>query len=87
MTIINRIEKDIAELVYHTSYFTEMYSRYTQEANKSSKDYSHTRATYLFEKSVHYAKYAISIAQEMGLNPEVVCRDCVIFMDSYKVAA
>lgn len=87
MTLINRIEKDIAELVYYTSYFTEMYSRYTEQANKSSKDYSHTRATYLFGKSVHYAKYAISTAQEMGLNPEVVCRDCVIFMDSYKVAA
>lgn len=87
MTIINRTEKDIAELVYYTSYFNEMYSRYTEQANKPSKDYSHKGATYFFEKSVHYAKYAISTAQEMGLNPEVVCSDCVIFMDSYKVAA
>jgi len=83
MTIIKQIESGIQDIVYYTSAFTEHYTVYITEANKSSKQYRHSFADAAFRRAHKNAQYAISVCQELGLDPAVVCRDQVNFMDSY----
>lgn len=77
MTIINRIEKDIAELVYYTSYFAELSTRYHEHYTHSKKFNRY------FNKANLYAQKAVDLAVELGLRPEVVCPDEVSFLKIY----
>lgn len=81
MTIINRIEKDIAELVWLTSYFAELSTRYHEHYRHSEK------ANRYFNKAIRYAQKAVSLAVELGLKPEVVCPDEVSFLKIHSKAA
>ena len=81
MTIINRIEKDIAELVYYTSYFAELSTRYHEHYRHSEKYNRY------FNKAIRYAQKAVSLAVELGLKPEVVCPDEVSFLKIHSKAA
>ena len=84
MTIIKQIESGVQDIVYYTSAFTEHYTHYITECNKPSKQYRHSFADAAFRRAHKSAQYAISVCQELGLDPAVVCRDQVNFMDSYK---
>ena len=87
MTIINNIQSVASDLVYFTSAFTEHYTYYIAECNKPSKDYDHVVATQRFDRAASYARMAISTCEDAGLDPKVVCKDQINFVDSYKVAA
>lgn len=84
MSIIKKIEAGVQDIVYYTSAFTEHYTHYITECNKPSKQYRHSFADAAFRRAHKSANYAISVCEELGLDPAVVCRDQVNFMDSYK---
>mgnify|MGYP005990036241 CR=1 FL=1 len=83
MTIIKQIESGVQDIVYHTSAFTEHYTHYVNESDKPSKQYRHSFADAAFCRARKNAEYAISLCEELGLDPAVVCRDQVNFMGSY----
>jgi len=82
--LLSSLQTAMADMVYYTSAYTEMYTLYVQEANKSSSEYNKKRADYFFHNSDSKARRAIQYALDLGLDPEVVCKDCVNFFDSYK---
>lgn len=84
-TVKNEIECATANIVYLTSYFTECYTLYRVEADKSSKDYDKKKADRFFERATSYAQRSIEYAESIGLDPKSVCKDCVNFMESYRI--
>ncbi len=85
MKIINEIEFGVADIVFYTSAFAEHYAVYITEANKSSGSYDYEACTAAFDRAKDYAKLAILTCEDLGLNPAVVCKDVVSFMDEYNI--
>ena len=84
-TILSSIECATADIVYLTSYFTECFTLYRAEADKSSKDYNKKKADRFFERATSYAQRSIEYAENIGLDPKSVCKDCVNFIESYRI--
>ena len=85
-TIIQKIEASIADIVEYASMHSDRYELYCVECDKPSHSYNHDRATRLFNAAKKYAEYSVDAAQCAGLNPEIVTRQCCIFLDQYKGA-
>lgn len=83
-TIIETLETGIADLVYYSVNFTEAYTQYREQANKSSKEYNSYDAEQCLVRAGRYAKMGIDTAKELGLDPSKVCGDCMNFAQSYK---
>ena len=83
-TIIQKIEASIADIVEYASIHSERYKMYCIECNKPSHSYNHARRIRLFSAARKYAEYSVDAAQCAGLNPEIVTRQCCIFLDEYK---
>lgn len=83
-TLLSSIEIAMEDMVRYTSNYTETYTLYVQEANKPSRKYNHKRANHFFHSAAAWSQRAIEYAQDLGLDPEIVCRDCVNFLNSYK---
>jgi len=87
MTIINEIEFGVADVVFYISAFAEHHAVHITEANKSSERYDYEACTAAFDRAKNYANLAILTCEDLGLNPAVVCKDAVSFMDKYKIKA
>lgn len=87
MTIINKMETSVADIVFFTSAFTAHYNIYINECNKPSRSYSHKACSDAFDRAKSYAKMAISTCEDLGLDSAKVCREQYDFLSSYKAAA
>lgn len=83
-TIIETLETGIADLVCYNVNFTESYTQYVEQANKSSKEYSSYDAEQCITRAGRYTKMAIDTAKDLGLDPSKVCKDCINFAEAYK---
>ena len=84
MKNIKEIEFGIQNIVHHTSSFAEHYMTYCIEEHKPSSEYNQELASAAFKFAYESAKDAIYVCEALGLDPVIVCRDEVWFMEKHE---
>ena len=82
--IQNQIEVAIANMVEVTSEFQRAATAYECLLWVRDADRDDEREDYYFKTAVNKADWSIKLAKDLGLDPNVVCKMCVTFMDDYK---
>jgi hypothetical protein len=81
-TIKNQIEVSMATMVHRACEFQEALTAYEFETSKTAFD--DEKADGYFNIAFNRANWSITLAQDLGLNPNMVCKKCIDFMEDYR---